>query len=383
MKTQRAPQESTDHRKPRDRGSSPPAAVFPPPGLVQGRPDWLSPDQVVHLQREHGNKAIIGLLGTSSTRVQRSALDANTTPADRNNLRLLTTESVRSFSAKELSEAFTGKDKTEPPVDSVIFDPAIDAKLQRGLLTVAGDMVNTKNFTFNTVTNMPLDLRPFGGVNGVYRFTLLQRKTAPQTRLIIEQVASGPAAKLDKKGIKAQESRFQKFGLQLGTDFASAEAQEQLYTALSRVPDSILSRIRGVTFSRKLRSVGEQGEPGHYDPETHTIEVYGDSLQTIANSTDAGAASFFTAVIAHEIGHATDFEAYTAARLKRDALAKQLADAKQDARRVDPDANALDDRAAAAKTRADREKITKLSDDLNKAAEEFYQLVREPQDGEE
>jgi hypothetical protein len=355
-----------------------PAAVMPTAGLVQGRPAQLSPHQVVHLQRQHGNQAVVGLLRGPSPRVQRSALDDNTTPVDRNNLRLLTSERVRSFTPKELKEAFTGKDTTEPPADSVIFGSTIDAKLQRGLRTVAGDMVNTKTFTFNTVTNMALDLLPFGGVNGVYRFSLIQRKTAtktaPQTQLIIEQVSSVAPTKLDKKGMKAQEVRFQKFGLQLGTDFAGAEAQEQLYTALARVPDSVLTRIRGVTFSRKLQSVGERGEPGHYDPETHTIEVYSDSLQKLANSTDAGAASFFTMVMAHEIGHAADYEAYTAARLKRDALANELGDAEQAARRVDPNANGLDDRASAAKEKADREKIKKLKGELNTAAEEFYKL---------
>ena len=342
--------------------------------LVQRRSALLSPHQVVHLQREHGNHAVVGLLASPSAGVQRSALDDNTTPEDRNNLRLLTTESVRSFTPKELKDAFAGKDKTEPPAESVVFDSTIDAKLHRGLRTVAGDMISTKSFTVNTVTNLALDLKPYGGVNGVYRFSLIQRKTAPKTQLIIEQVASRPAAKLDKKGLKAQELRFQKFGLQLGTDFAGAEAQEQLYTALSRVPDSILTRIRGVTFSRKLQSLGDKGEPGHYDPETNTIEFYGDSLQSLANSTDAGAASFFTTVMAHEIGHAVDFEAYTAARLKRDDLAKQLADAKQASRRPDPNANPLDDRATVAKEKADRDKIKKLSDALNKAAEEFYQL---------
>ena len=55
-------------------------------------------------------------------------------------------------------------------------------------------------------------------------------------------------------------------------------------------------------------------------------------------------------------------------------LQKQLADAKQNARRADPNDNALDERASAAKATADREKIKTLSEDLNMAAEEFYQL---------
>ena len=77
------------------------------------------------------------------------------------------------------------------------------------------------------------------------------------------------------------------------------------------VPDPVAERRRP-RLSIAVPRTGGQAEP---DPGSS-------EWQTLANSTNAGAASFFSRVIAHEIGHAADFEAYTAARRKRDALAE-------------------------------------------------------------
>jgi len=339
-------------------------------------PSLLTTDRVIALQRQYGNQFVLGLLHPPVTSLQRdtgSALDKSSTAAERKELTVLR-DGVASLSADELKEAFKGKDKVAVPADDVRFGVEIDAKLHQGLQNVAGNIFSEKGFTFDTVTNLPLDLTPFGGANGVYRFSLILRKTAPKRRLIIEQVSSKPPAQLSKQDLEAERKRFQKFDFRLGTDFEGEEAQKLLYTALARVPDSVLAHVRGLTFSRHLQDAGEKGEPGHYDPNTHTIQLFGGALTKLGNSADAGGADWFTFVVTHEIGHATDFESFTDTRRKRDELAQRLKDAQLEARRADPNAGIGKDADAAQKAKDD--KVKQLQTELNAAQAAFDTAVQ-------
>jgi hypothetical protein len=91
------------------------------------------------------------------------------------------------------------------------------------------------------------------------------------------------------------------------------------------------------------------------------------------NSADALGADFFTYVVAHEVAHAVDYESFTKARIKRDALAVRLRDARTEAKRVtvDPNAGLGDDKAMAEKTMQDKAKIRQIEKDLNQAEEAF------------
>jgi hypothetical protein len=91
----------------------------------------------------------------------------------------------------------------------------------------------------------------------------------------------------------------------------------------------------------------------------------------MVNSVDAGAATHFTFVVSHEVSHAVDFQAYTEARIKRDALAKELKEARLDERRVDPSTAGIDGSGDAEKKRLQRDKIRQLEHDLDKAEAAF------------
>lgn len=338
---------------------------------------FARPDQVIELQRRYGNQFVLELLdsaaGTAIQRAATSALDKNSSLAERKELKVLTSVKLPSFSPKELKDAFTGTEKASPQAEEVLFGANIDAKLRHGLQKIAEIISSGEGFTDNTVTNLPLDLTPFGGVNGVYRFSLIRRKTAPKTRLIVEQVSSSPPAQLSKKDIEAQDTRFQKFEFKFGTDFSGDDARKLIFTALARVPDAVLEHVRGLTFSRHLQAAGDRDEPGHYVPNTHTIELYGSALEKLYSSADAGGADWFTFAVMHEIGHAADYESFTTVQRKRDAIAAQLREARLEARRVDPDAGIGKD--ADTKEKAKQIKIKQLEKELDKAQADFDKAV--------
>jgi hypothetical protein len=373
----------------RARASEPPAAwtgrpgaverpSFPPPVLARhvadaacGRASSVIPGHLISMQRHLGNQAVLRVMQQHRTRpsIQRAgALDQHTTSAERKTMRILTLEQTTARTADELKAAFAGKEKTVPPVESVEFGTEIEEQIKGGLKTVAGDLMNEKSFAMNTVMNVGLPLKAFGGVDGVYRFALVEHKTKPKTQLIVERVGSSLPTDLTKADVTKQEARFKKFDFTWGTDFGSDDAKKMLYAALARVPDSMLERVRGVKFSQKLQSTGDAGEAGHYDPNTHTIEVYGSALAKAANSPDAGLTTFFTWTVVHEMSHAVDYSSYTAARQKRDSAAAKLKQAKLDARKVDPNAglerpNGGGDR--------NEQTIRQLEAELNTAEQEF------------
>jgi hypothetical protein len=309
--------------------------------------------------------------------VQRSTLDQSASQAERKNIQVLTIESVPEISKDELKALFTGKDKVSAPVDDVQFGPGIDAKLEHGLKNVAGtiyDPTNKSGFRFNSLTNVPLNLTPFGGVNGVYRFTLVERKTQPKRQLIVELVTSKPPPTSDKIDISKHEKRLDKYEFKLGSGFSSDAMQKRLYAALERVPISTLERIRGVTFVYDARTEGDAGEAGHYDPNKHTIMFFKSSLDAMINSADALGADHFTYTVAHEIGHAVDYESFTLARLKVASLTKKLKEARTEARKIDINA---DDRTREAKSAADKAKIKQLESDLDQAHADFNKAVKD------
>ena len=119
---------------------------------------------------------------------------------------------------------------------------------------------------------------------------------------------------------------------------------------------------------------GSDNEPAHYDPNTHSIDLFGKTIVESMNRVDdTGGGDWFTAVVTHEVGHAVDDESYTNARMKRDAIVEQLKTAKLKARQLKVDVNAPipDERADADKEKNERHEMKRLEDELAKAESEF------------
>ena len=359
------------------------------PGATQRRSasNVASPpahDRILELQAGFGNRAVVQHLrasgpGAAPAVAQRSALDDTLSPADRGKIQVLTVEHVNSLSTAEIKARMVDEAVPKPPVDEVKFGAEVGEKVKRGLTHLAIEFGGNE-LRVNSIVNVALDLAAFGGVNGEYRFSRVTRKTKPKRLLIIDQVSAKPPPGPASVDTGKEEKRFAKFGFSLGGGFAGDDDKKQLLVALARVPDSVLQHVQGVTFERKLEAAGERGEPGHYDPNTHTITLFGAAKQATMGGADAGVADFFTFAISHEIGHAADFEPFALARKKRDRLARELAEAKKRGRQVTIDPNAGLDAPGKAddKAKADRAEIARLTDELQKADTELSKVRPDP-----
>lgn len=302
-----------------------------------------------------------------------SALESGTSAVERQNVRVLTSELIEMIPPDEIKTLMTDKGADSVPADSVLFGPAVAETIKRGLKNIAARIFNDKGFTFNTVTYLSMNLKPFGGTNGVYRFALVKKRNSTKSVLIIEQVSDTPPKDWHKIDLASEQKRFDGLGFKFGVGFESDDMKKRLFGALTLLPDKVLARVRGLTFNKLMADVGDRSEAGHYDPNKHSIDFFGKSIVDAMNSADAEGDDWFSHVVMHEIGHALDDEAYTAARVKRDTLAEQLKAAKLKARQVSVDVNAPfpDEKAEKEKEKNDRQEIQRLQDDLNKAESDF------------
>jgi len=312
--------------------------------------------------------------GFSFAALQRapSTLESSVSAPERQNLRVLASERTQVRTPGEIRNAMTDTGQKHIPADAVTFSPDIAGRIQQGLKNIAAEIYGEGQFPTNSVTNMRLDLTPYGGVNGVYRFTLAQRKTAPKVELVIEQVSNVPPADLDRIDISPEKARFESFGFVIGPGF-STDAKKHLYAALASVPEGILNRVKGLTFFYDPSAAGDANEPARYEPSTHAVYIYQGALREFANSIAASGADYFTGVLAHEIGHALDYETFTTARVKRDTLAKQLKEARIKSKqiKIDPNAPIGDDKPAADGDKKERDEIKRIEKDLDKAEADF------------
>lgn len=331
----------------------------------------ITGNRVLELQAEFGNQAVLSLLPQPASTpavgvVQRSALDDNTEAADRGLLEVLTLEHVGSLTADEIKQRMEDSVQPRPPADQVQFGSEVPDKIKRGLTHLAVEFAGGA-LRANSVVNVPLNLASFGGVNGVYRFVRVERRAKPRRLLLIDQVSGTPPADPAMVDVTNENKRFAQFGFNLGSGFAAADDRKQLLAALARVPDAILSHAKGVTFQRRLQPVGANNEPGHYDPNTHTIVLFGAAKQTFMSSADAGGADWFTYALTHELGHVVDSEPLVRARDKRDGIALELAAAQRRLRQIDPNAG-LDTEGADEKKKAE---VARLTKELRKAEEQL------------
>jgi hypothetical protein len=67
--------------------------------------------------------------------------------------------------------------------------------------------------------NLPMNLEPFGGVNGVYQFALVKKDKSSKSVLIIEQVSDVPSRDWQRTDLSSQQERFDSFGFHHGISF--------------------------------------------------------------------------------------------------------------------------------------------------------------------
>lgn len=374
--------------------------VFPNRLWPAGGVSRLTRGDVLQLQRRQGNQFVLQLLDINEPKalVQRQSSDelgAATSAAERTHLEVLT--GPQDTIPGGLLDAFT--DEREPEVDDVKFGSDIPVKIRPGLKSVGAQLLipDPAKVRYNVVTNVALNLKRLGGVDGVYRFTLIKHKTKPVRQLVVEQISATPPAELSKMALDKQQKRFDGFDFSFAGGSAGEDAKNQLLAALAHVPNSTLERVRGLTFILRLDVKGPPDEAGHYDPNNHSITLFAETLVKLSTSTDAGGASFFTHAVTHEIGHAIDFESRTQAERKLAAVENQLAAARtelDEARknerlietRVDPnmslptsedEARQADEiKKGKAKVKLVQQKIAKLQNDRNAAVDAVNQASR-------
>jgi hypothetical protein len=175
-----------------------------------------------------------------------------------------------------------------------------------------GDRVNLKD----------LDLTPFGGKDGRYRFTAVIRKQSRgqlrEVDLIVELLGARRQAlkvwaDLDAATRKKLVDRFRRFGFVKrevrpeDTDAALAWKDDdfgKVLQALELIPDDMLQGVQGITWVRGHQPSAPVGEAGFYETRTglaegetpvRTLTVRGDAFATDDS---------LISVVAHEIGHA-------------------------------------------------------------------------------
>lgn len=316
-------------------------------------------------------------------RAPKTTLEANTSESERENLQVPVMKQVDALSQSKIEE--TMKDESGvhvPGVKIITFSPEIDPKIKTGLEALAAEVFGQGSGPGpNSITYIKSDLSKFGGVNRVYRFTLIKptadSKEKKSQQLIIEQVSTNPPASPDKINVSTEEKRIAKFELQLGNGFKNNDSnKKQLLSALARVKDLILERIRGATFVLDSATSGQHNECGLYNAATHTITIYGFAFSTFLISADVGGSDFFTHTVAHEIGHAIDFESCAQAKRKLTKIERQLKAAMTDAKKVtiDPNAPIIDDD----KKKDEKEKkIKAIATELDKARVEVDKLAKQ------
>lgn len=178
--------------------------------------------------------------------------------------------------------------------------------IQRGLKSTAGFIhrnMTPSPLAVNKSVSIDLDLSPFGGTAGIYRFTHYDTgKKNEQTALLIEltgktavaATATMPAVDAD---FDAQGSNFKLVNTWQQDEFNA------LKQALNTLPAKGLKMVAGLSFARASDVQGDE-EGGHYNSETFTITIrdraFSKNMARYGNYTSA------IRVIAHEVGHAID-----------------------------------------------------------------------------
>jgi hypothetical protein len=159
-------------------------------------------------------------------------------------------------------------------------------------------------FELDTTVEVALDLKRYGGMDGLWRFTYLELKSGGKELLI--EFVDAPSGAVDAKTKEARRKRFDSFGFKFA-GYSGPEC-EALLEAVNLVPDAALEIVRGMKFARD-RDKPDDDEAGHYASDTHTVTILDKAFATTLLGYDrpgAGFSNHAVRIILHEIGHAID-----------------------------------------------------------------------------
>lgn len=314
--------------------------------FAPGRYDPGSPDGVRRIAHEavhaarHGDTLVAHRDGKGA--VTPATTLGGLPEADRKSVQATTTTKV---TVTGLTEKFSTKGATMtlglPANTSVELDASVATKLpKRGMdnvvaaLTTEAD-VSPAPLKENATVTLDLDLTPFGGAKGLYRFTYhspkASGKDAPVKRVLVEQLGAPTA--VPGQAVPATPTPGQQAPPDPVADKMKAHRVRQSYSggelealraAIAEVPDSHLSIVDGVRFDRGTVHPTEPDVAGHYDPKTHTITMFDKAFGStqVVFQQGSRATSYATRAIIHEIGHAVDLDP-----IRKATLAKDTADA--------------------------------------------------------
>ena len=216
-----------------------------------------------------------------------------------------------------------------PPNTHLAVDPSAASVQPDGLSNVAATLTTTNGglaqvvLAENSTITLALDLSPYGGINGLYRFT---RHVPPGAgavaRVIVEQLGAGslptgtqppvaatpdaaPPPDAVEQTMTAAKLRHSYSGVQLTS----------LRAAIAQIPASHLAKVSGLAFAMGTVNAANPNERGKYDRLSHTITMDASAFGANQGRFSEGAVASTDAVraIVHEIGHALDVVAIRAA----------------------------------------------------------------------
>jgi hypothetical protein len=291
------------------------------------------------LQRSVGNAAVTQIID-GARRLQRTPTAlADVAVAKRKALYVDTREIKWSGIEGGIKSLFTKKDllvnpraglavnttfagSMAKPGASDADESRVRAGLQRvGMLTFGLDDRSGGDPVVDAIHFLDLELGPFGGVDGHYRFTVVVTKkvagTPTEVDLMIENVKPriALAGKLDADRRAQLQKRFDQAGQKRGGDDDSIGADpapkwqdaewDRVLQATAFIPDAMLSRVPGVVWTRgsgpshtKEAGLYEETPVGGGKPPKRTLTLY-------SNAFTSDGELIWTVV--HEFGHGRDF----------------------------------------------------------------------------
>ena len=205
-----------------------------------------------------------------------------------------------------------------PAGTTIAVDPSASGVQAGGLHNVAAQLVLGKPSALppNNTLTLKLDLSPYGGINGLYRFTRhvppAAKGATPAARVLVEQLGAAtapadqaiPGAPEPGKTAPPDPVAAKMTAASL-THALSGTKLEALRGAISQIPASHLAVVSGLTV---VAGDPPGGRDGFYDSATHTVTVRTGAFgaNDVHFSGNGVATSYASQVIIHEIGHAVD-----------------------------------------------------------------------------
>ena len=254
--------------------------------------------------------------------------------SDRKQLQVVSVLPIEAKASGQLKGAFEAA-SISSPADEVVADASVPTAVARGLKNLAGDWSSGKKPSLkpNQTVTLDLDLTPYKGGRGLYRFTWTKpapakKGGATQSRILIEHLGQTPAPAAAKSGAGGTSDQATKpakdpidtkiTDARLDISGYSKKEEPVLREAIATVPASHLAIVEGLKFRRGSVHPEDPKVAGHYDEDKHTVVMFDVAFtDTQVAFGDSGTATSYAArQIVHEIGHAVDLAPLRAAEKK-------------------------------------------------------------------